>query len=95
MTRSTGSAPDHTGNPAPRVSRCLQCDARFEASARGPLPRRCPPCRRPRLTLHRIGSARNAARAARAPAAIRQLLDAAYAAASDWSSHATRRRSSP
>lgn len=80
----TGPAPTSNGNPAPRVGTCVECEARFPAGPSGPLPHRCQSCRRPRALVHRIGSARNAARAAHAPDPIRSLLDGAYAAAREW-----------
>lgn len=55
------------GNPAPRVSTCIDCGGRFGAGPRGPLPHRCPSCRRPRSACHRIASALHAAEAADAP----------------------------
>lgn len=73
-----------TGNPAPRVATCIACRTRFEAGPRGPLPHRCPPCRRPRVLVNRISSARRAAIAADAPFGIVRLLDDALHQARAW-----------
>lgn len=85
----TGPASFANGNPTPRVSTCRQCRRPFAASPRGPLPRRCSRCRRPRELVHRIGSARHAARSARAPEPIRSALDALYTATAEWAGSAT------
>lgn len=80
----THGRPATAGNPAPRVSTCVSCGGRFEAGPRGPLPRRCPPCRRPRVLVQRIVSARRAALDADAPMAVVRMLDDALGAARAW-----------
>jgi hypothetical protein len=80
----TGHGSTGTRNPTPRVSRCIRCGERFAVGPRGPLPRSCSICRRPRVLCHRIGAARNAALRADAPAALVDLLTAALDRARMW-----------
>lgn len=83
----TAARPTPTGNPAPRVFTCASCSGRFEAGARGPLPRRCVVCRSksPAALRYRIASARAFAVALRRDDVVAALDHALGLVAAQWS----------